>query len=90
MNYLIGTDIGTSGTKSILMDTAGNLLAQDLIEYDVLTPKALWAEQWPDVWLEAVKGTIRNVVEKSEVDATKKVKGTNNMPVCVYINFMIK
>lgn len=74
MNYLIGTDIGTSGTKSILMDTAGNLLAQNLIEYDVLTPKALWAEQWPDVWLEAVKGTIRNVVEKSKVDATK-IKG---------------
>ncbi|MEG0288728.1 MAG: FGGY-family carbohydrate kinase [Carnobacterium sp.] len=74
MNYLIGTDIGTSGTKSILMDTKGNLLAQDLIEYDVLTPKALWAEQWPDVWSEAVKKTIRNVVLKANVDS-KKVKG---------------
>ncbi|GAA3333535.1 hypothetical protein GCM10020331_097950 [Ectobacillus funiculus] len=41
--------------KTILMDTDGNLIAQDLQEYDVLTPKPLWAEQWPDVWLHAAK-----------------------------------
>ena len=29
MNYLLGTDIGTSGTKTILMDTTGKLIAQD-------------------------------------------------------------
>lgn len=73
MNYLIGTDIGTSGTKSILMDTEGNLLAQDLIEYDVLTPQMLWAEQWPEVWVDAVKKTIKSVVEKANVDR-KKIK----------------
>ena len=54
MNYLLGTDIGTSGTKTILMDTTGKLIAQDLQEYDVLTPKPLWAEQWPDVWLSLI------------------------------------
>ncbi len=69
MNYLIGTDIGTSGTKSIIMDTAGNLIAQDLQEYDVLTPKPLWAEQWPDIWLGATKRSIRNAVEKSGLNS---------------------
>lgn len=53
MQYLLGTDIGTSGTKTIMMDTTGKLISQDLQEYEVLTPKPLWAEQWPDVWLEA-------------------------------------
>ena len=67
MNYLLGTDIGTSGTKTILMDTEGNLLAQDLQEYDVLTPKPLWAEQWPDVWLDAAKASISNTVEKAGI-----------------------
>ena len=67
MKYLIGTDIGTSGTKSILMDTQGRLIAQDLQEYDVLTPHPLWAEQWPDVWLDAAKRSIRNTVQKSGV-----------------------
>ena len=74
MDYLIGTDVGTSGTKSILMDTAGNLIAQDLQEYDVLTPRPLWAEQWPGVWLEAAKNSIRGTVEKADVDPAD-VKG---------------
>lgn len=39
MNYLIGTDIGTSGTKSIVMDTNGALLASSLAEYGVTTPR---------------------------------------------------
>jgi len=74
MNYLLGTDIGTSGTKTILMDTDGNLIAQDLQEYDVLTPKPLWAEQWPDVWLEATKASIKNTVEKAGIPA-EKIRG---------------
>lgn len=74
MNYLLGTDIGTSGTKTILMDTEGNLIAQDLQEYDVLTPKPLWAEQWPDVWLAAAKNSIKNTVQKSGI-SKEKIRG---------------
>lgn len=68
MKYLLGTDIGTSGTKTILMDVQGNLIAHDLQEYDVLTPKPLWAEQWPQVWYEATKASIKNTVAKAGVD----------------------
>lgn len=74
MNYLLGTDIGTSGTKTILMDTEGNLIAQDLKEYDVLTPKPLWAEQWPEVWLEAAKASIKNTVQKAGIKP-EKIRG---------------
>lgn len=74
MDYLIGTDIGTSGTKSILMDVHGNLLAQDLQEYDVLTPRPLWAEQWPGVWYEATVRSISRTVEKSGV-APQDIRG---------------
>lgn len=74
MDYLLGTDIGTSGTKTILMDTKGNLIASNLVEYDVLTPRPLWAEQWPDVWLTAAKSSIRNVVIHSGIDK-KDIKG---------------
>lgn len=69
MNYLIGTDVGTSGTKTIVMDTQGKLIASDLEEYDVLTPHALWAEQWPDVWVSAAERSIRRAFEKSAIDA---------------------
>ncbi|MCD8356000.1 MAG: FGGY-family carbohydrate kinase [Clostridia bacterium] len=74
MDYLLGTDIGTSGTKTILMDTKGNLIASNLAEYDVLTPRPLWAEQWPDIWLLAAKSSIRNVVMHSGIDK-KQIKG---------------
>ena len=69
MYYLLGTDIGTSGTKTILTDLKGNVLAQDLQETDILTPHPLWAEQWPDVWLNAAKTSIKNAVAKSGVKA---------------------
>ncbi|WP_342475630.1 FGGY-family carbohydrate kinase [Weizmannia sp. FSL K6-0777] len=71
MNYLLGTDIGTSGTKTVLMDTEGHLIAQDLQEYDIITPRPLWAEQWPDVWLDAAKASIRNTVQKSGISKEK-------------------
>lgn len=74
VNYLIGTDIGTSGTKSILMDTAGHLISQDLEEYNVLTPHPLWAEQWPDVWINAVKVSIRKTVAQAHIDP-QDIKG---------------
>lgn len=74
MKYLLGTDIGTSGTKTILMDTQGELLAQDLQEYDVLTPQPLYAEQWPEVWLDAAVRSIARTVEKADVDP-KQIAG---------------
>lgn len=74
MKYLLGTDIGTSGVKTILMSTTGELISSDAQEYDVLTPKHLWAEQWAEVWLNATKKTIANAVKKSKVDI-KDIKG---------------
>ena len=74
MKYLIGTDIGTSGTKTIVMDTRGNLVGSDLQEYDVLTPRALWAEQWPQVWLKAAKDSLKNAVKKAGV-SKKEIAG---------------
>lgn len=68
VKYLLGTDIGTSGTKTILMDIKGTLIAQDLQEYDVLTPKPLWAEQWPQVWYDATITSIKNTVQKSGIN----------------------
>lgn len=66
--YLIGTDIGTSGAKSVLVDLNGKVMASSLVEYQVLTPQALWAEQWPEVWVDATVKTIKDVLLKSKVN----------------------
>src|SRR5512140_2501041 len=65
--YLIGTDIGTSSTKTIIMDTDGNLVYSASSDYGVLTPKHLWAEQWGDVWVKAAVETIKVAVSGSGV-----------------------
>lgn len=51
--YLLGTDIGTQGTKTVMVDEKGNFITDAFCEYDGITPRPSWAEQWPDVWLDA-------------------------------------
>lgn len=62
---LIGVDIGTGGTKAVVFDKNGVMLGQGFKEYDVLSPNAAWAEQWPDVWLDAVVCTVRDALAAS-------------------------
>ena len=68
MSYLIGIDIGTTGTKTILVDEKGNQLASALEEYPLYTPHPKWAEQEPEDWWKATVNTIREVIEKSEIN----------------------
>ena len=51
MNYLIGVDIGTSGTKTVLFDDKGNSIASHLVEYPMYQPKIGWAEQDPEGYI---------------------------------------
>lgn len=69
--YLIGTDIGTQGTKTVIVDEKGAFVADSFQEYDVITSKNSWAEQWPEVWLEAVIKTLKRSLEKSKIKATE-------------------
>ncbi len=71
MAYLLGIDIGTSGTKTVLFDEKGNGLASYTGEYGMQQPKNGWAEQHPEDWWEAVVDGIRAVLGKSGVDAAE-------------------
>lgn len=61
--YLIGIDIGTSGTKTLLMDQQGAVIKTAIHEYPLHTPKPLWYEQDPMDWWNAVKITIKAVLK---------------------------
>lgn len=74
MEYILGVDLGTSGTKTVLFDKAGIKIASSTVEYELFTPKNGWAEQNPDDWLSATITTIRAVIAKSGVAATD-IKG---------------
>ena len=44
----IGIDIGTSGTKTLLISLEGQVLASATHEYPLSTPRPGWAEQEPE------------------------------------------
>lgn len=67
MAYVIGVDLGTSGTKTVLFDESGAVIASHTIEYPMYQPKNGYAEQDPAEWREAAFTTIRAVMQKSGV-----------------------
>ena len=64
---LLGIDIGTSGTKTVLFDLMGNALASHTIGYPMDCPRGAWAEQNPEDWWNAAADGIRAVLQKSGV-----------------------
>lgn len=74
MAYLLGIDIGTSGTKTILIEETGKLTASATDTYPLSTPKPLWAEQDPEDWWRATVSTIGTVIKDSGVDPAE-IKG---------------
>ncbi|MBE6050305.1 MAG: xylulokinase [Clostridium sp.] len=74
MRYLLGLDIGTSGTKTALFDEFGNTIKTKTFEYKLYQPKSGWAEQDPEDWWEACVKGIKGVIEDSKVQASD-IKG---------------
>lgn len=67
MKYLIGVDLGTSGTKTVLFDETGAQVASAVMEYPMYQPQNGWAEQNPAHWWDACVGTLRQVMQESGI-----------------------
>lgn len=67
MSYLIGIDIGTSSTKTVLFNLKGDIVASADEEYPLYQPQNGYAEQEPDDWWRATVNTLKLVMEKSGV-----------------------
>lgn len=66
--YMIGTDIGTTSTKSVLFTLDGKVKAMHHVEYPLHSPTPDTAEQNPEEIFAAVTETIREVIRASEAD----------------------
>lgn len=64
--YILGIDVGTSGTKAMLITTSGEVIAQKKDNYSFSTPHSGWAEANAQDWLNAVSSLIRTL--SSHVD----------------------
>ena len=68
MEYLLGIDIGTSGTKTVLFDRDANPITAKTFEYPLYQEQNGWAEQEPEDWWNAVVQGVQAVLQASGVD----------------------
>ena len=63
MNLYIGIDLGTSATKLLLMDEAGNIKNVVTKEYPLEFPQPGWSQQNPEDWRKAVMEGIPELLQ---------------------------
>ena len=67
MEHLIGIDIGTSATKTVLFNAKGEIVAESSAESPLYQPQNGFAEQEPSDWWEATLSSLKAVMDKSGV-----------------------
>ena len=68
MRYLLGIDIGTTGTKVLLVDERGEVIAGVVNTYPLSSPHPDWMEQDPAYWWQAAREGTRQVISASSVN----------------------
>jgi xylulokinase len=71
MKAFLGIDVGTSGTKALLMDAAGAVLATATAEYGVSAPRPGHSEQNPEDWWAGTARAVRSVRRKAGIEAAE-------------------
>jgi xylulokinase len=67
MPHLLGIDIGTSGTKTLVCDEDGKVLATAMAEHPISSPKPGWSEQDPEDWWQATMTATKAVQKKAKL-----------------------
>jgi xylulokinase len=63
-DLFIGIDVGTSGTKALLLDAAGPVVATATAEHPILMPRPGWSEQRPDDWWVSARRAVRTLLRR--------------------------
>lgn len=91
-DYLVGSDVGTGGTKSVVIDTEGNVLGQHFIEYPLITNNLGYAEHNPEWYWNAVADTINKAIIDSKINP-KNIRGVSISalsPACILVDKELK
>src|SRR5215510_5303144 len=67
---LLGIDVGTGGTRAVVIDETGSVVAAATGEHALFaSPQTGWAEQDPRDWWRAAAEAVRGVLAQSDVSA---------------------
>ena len=67
MPHLLGIDVGTSGTKTLICDEDGTVLATAMAEHRISSPRPGWSEQDPLEWWDATRKATSAVLKKAKL-----------------------
>ncbi|CAN5468112.1 xylulokinase [soil metagenome] len=68
--YFLGIDIGTGGSRAVLIDTSGTVVASAVADHPAFaSPQIGWAEQDPEDWWRASVSVIGQVLNSSGLAA---------------------
>ena len=70
-SLIIGIDIGTSGCKTVLIDSDGKVVTSAFKDYPLYVERHGWSEQEPDDWWDAVCTTLKQVMDEDESYASR-------------------
>ena len=62
---LLGIDVGTGGSRALLLDERGGIVAASADHDAFRSPRTGWAEQHPDDWWRACQIAVRRVLAES-------------------------
>ena len=68
MNYLIGIDLGTQGTKADIRDEYGKIVGEAFVPSKLLYPEPGAVEQDPEEMLVSVLTSIKDALNKAAID----------------------
>ena len=74
MEYVLGIDVGTGGTRAVVVDRDGKVISSAVSEHvPFASPRTGWAEQDPHDWWQATGRAVRQAmtdISPSQVSAT--------------------
>ncbi len=71
MDYVLGIDVGTGGTRAVLVNRSGAIVSSATCEHvPFASPKIGWAEQDPHDWVQAAGSAIRQIISDAGISAS--------------------
>jgi xylulokinase len=69
----LGIDLGTSGIKVVVMNSAGEIVSSSTSPLTVSRPQPLWSEQNPADWWQALENCMTELAQSTDLKAVQAI-----------------